>query len=51
MRRKPVIRYHTRRIKIYNFAEVNFSCLAGIFFFLPYKVENLQLILRRKKKI
>jgi ribosomal protein S4 len=44
-------KFHTKFYKIYNCVEINFRCLAAVFFFLPYKVENFKLLLRRRKKI
>jgi ribosomal protein S4 len=44
-------RLHSRLYKAYNCAELSLRCLAGIFFILPYKIENMKFLLRRKKKM
>jgi ribosomal protein S4 len=39
-----------KKQKVFNYSEVNFPSMSGILFFLPYRIEDLRLTLKKKKK-
>lgn len=45
-----IIKRHSKRQVLLNCAEINYKCISGILFFLPYKVEDLRLTLKKKRK-
>lgn len=43
-------KYHSKKYKSLNTLEINYKCKSGILFYLPYKMEDLRIILKKKKK-
>lgn len=43
-------KYHLKKQNLINYSEVNYKCISGILFHLPYKVEDLRLTLKKKRK-
>ena len=42
--------FYSKKQKSINYSEVNFVCMSGILFFLPYNIKDLRLTLKKKKK-